>query len=62
MFNSMVLNKTHCLELYTWVMMAELLFSQNLYVIQLLFHDQTIVAQKELRNMVHDNMVHLYAT
>ena len=42
--------------------MAELLFSQNLYVIQLLFHDQTIVAQKELRNMVHDNMVHLYAT
>lgn len=43
-------------------MMAELLFSQNLYVIQLLFHDQIIVAQKELRNMVRDNMVHLYAT
>lgn len=42
-------------------MMVEFLFSQNLYVIQLLFRGQIIVVQIKHHNMVHDNMVHLYA-
>lgn len=41
--------------------MVDFLFFQNLYVILLLCHDQTIEVQKEHHNKERGNKVHLYA-
>lgn len=38
-----------------------ILLDRNFYEIQHEFHDQIIVVQIMHRNMVHDNMEHLYA-
>lgn len=42
-------------------MKSEILFCQNLYEIQLLYHVQKAVDQTMLRSMVHGSMELLYA-